>query len=201
MRSVGFLKASRSLFLLAVSSWCTSSAFATSVPTTTTLSVTSGSSPVTSITSGSKVTLTATVTSGSTKVTVGQVNFCDASVTYCTDIHLLGTAQLTKAGTATIKFRPGVGSHSYKAVFAGTPNGATAYAASNSGTTALSVTGGSITTTQIAQSGNAGDYTLTATVSGFGSAVPTGTVSFLDASNDNAVLGTATLNAGTRDST
>jgi Bacterial Ig-like domain (group 3)/FG-GAP-like repeat/FG-GAP repeat len=197
MRNVGFLKADLSLFLLAVSSWCVPSAFATSVPTTTTLAVTSGSNPVTSVTSGSKVTLTAAVTSGSTKVTVGQVNFCDASVTYCTDIHLLGTAQLTKAGTATIKFRPGVGSHSYKAVFAGTPNGATAYAVSNSGPTALSVTGGSVTTTQIAQSGNAGDYTLTATVSGFGSAAPTGTVSFLDASNANAVLGTATLTAGT----
>jgi Bacterial Ig-like domain (group 3)/FG-GAP-like repeat len=197
MRNVGFLKAGISLSLLAVSSWCVPSAFATSVPTTTTLAVTSGSNPVTSVPSGSKVTLTAAVTSGSTKVTVGQVNFCDASVTYCTDIHLLGTAQLTKAGTATIKFRPGVGSHSYKAVFAGTPNGAPAYAASNFGTTALSVTGGSVTTTQIAQSGNPGDYTLTATVSGFGSAAPTGTVSFLDASNDNAVLGTATLTAGT----
>ena len=197
MRNVGFFKTGICLSLLAAFCWWVPSAFATSVPTTTTLTVTSGSNPVTSVASGSKVTLTAAVTSGSTKVTVGQVNFCDASVTYCTDIHLLGTAQLTKAGTATIEFRPGAGSHSYKAVFAGTPNGAPAYAVSNSGTTALSVTGGSVTTTQIAQSGNPGDYTLTAMVSGFGSAAPTGTVSFLDISNDNAVLGTATLTAGT----
>ena len=39
---------------------------------------------------------------------------------YCEDIHLLGTAQLTSAGTAVLKFIPGMGSHSYKAVFVGT---------------------------------------------------------------------------------
>src|SRR5579863_1981306 len=65
--------------------------------TTTTLAVTSGGSAVTTVTSGSVVTLTATVMTGSTAVTVGQVNFCDAAAAYCTDIHLLGTAQLTKA--------------------------------------------------------------------------------------------------------
>jgi hypothetical protein len=94
MRNVGFLKAGLSLFLLAVSSWCVPSAFATSVPTTTTLAFTSGSNPVTSVTSGSRVTLTAAVTSGSTKVTVGQVNFChghppsrDRSIDQSRDSH------------------------------------------------------------------------------------------------------------------
>jgi hypothetical protein len=43
-------------------------------------------------------------------------------------------------GTAVFKFRPGSGSHSYKAVFAGTPNGALAAAGSTSGSTALTVT-------------------------------------------------------------
>ena len=54
------------------------------------------------------------------------------------------------------------------------------------------------TTTSIAQSGSPGNYTLTATVAGSGypAAAPTGTVSFLDASNGNAVLGTAPLVAG-----
>ncbi len=42
-----------------------------------------------------------------------------------------------------------------------------------------------------------GNYTLTATVVGNGRTAPTGTVSFLDTSNGNAVLGTATLGAGT----
>ncbi|HEY1902315.1 MAG TPA: FG-GAP-like repeat-containing protein [Terracidiphilus sp.] len=197
------LKRSCRLFFPAalVTIFCTGvqQTWAAPAPTTTTLTISSGGGSIASggsVGSGSVVTLTAAVVSGSTKVTTGQVNFCDAAVTYCTDIHLLGTAQLTKTGTATIKFRPGTGSHSYKAVFAGTPNGVLSCAASTSSIAALSVMGGSVTTTQIAQSGNPGDYTLTATVSGFGSTAPTGTVSFLDTSNDNAVLGTATLTAG-----
>jgi hypothetical protein len=75
---------------------------------------------VTTVASGSVVTLTATVLSGATAVTTGLVNFCDATAAYCTDIHILGMAQLTSAGTATLKFVPGIGSHSYKAVFVGT---------------------------------------------------------------------------------
>lgn len=149
-----------------------------------------------SIAKGSEVSLTATVTSGSTKVTVGQVNFCDGSVTYCTDIHLLGTAQLTSAGTATIKFHPGLGDHSYKAVFAGTPNGSIPYAGSTSNTVTFTVTGISPTTTTITSSGSAGNYTLTAEVTGTASVPwPSGTISFLDTSNGNLSLGTATLKA------
>ncbi len=174
-------------------------AFAQSAPTTTTLAITSGGSAVTTVTSGTVVTLTATVLAGTAPVTVGQVKFCDASATYCEDIHIVGTAQLTSAGSATYKFRPGVGSHSYKAVFVGTPNGATAYAASTSSAAALSVTGlsPSITTLAVSPGPSSNTYTLTATVGGNGSTAPTGTVSFLNASNGNAVLGTATLGAGT----
>ena len=164
--------------------------------TTTTLALTSGGSPVTTVTSGSVVTLTATVKAGSTPVKPGRVNFCDATAAYCTDIHLLGTAQLTSAGTAALKFRPGIGSHSYKAVFVGTNNDA----ASSSSASALTVTGKYPTTATIAQSGSAGNYTLTATVAGSvdqpGLASPTGTVSFLDTSNGNSVLGTAALGVG-----
>jgi hypothetical protein len=134
---------------------------------------------VTSVTSGSVVTLTASVSAGSTKVTKGQVNFCDASVSYCTDIHLLGTAQLTSVSTAILALRPRFGSQAYKAVFAGTKSNA----ASTSATADLAVTGGAVTSTQIAQSGNLGAFTLTATVSGVGSAALTGNVSFLNASH------------------
>jgi hypothetical protein len=175
-------------------------AWAASAATTTTLAITSGGNAVASggsVASGSEVTLTAVVTAGSTKLNVGQVNFCDASVTYCTDIHLLGTAQLTSAGTAVFRLHPGIGIHSYKAVFAGTPNGATAYAGSTSATATLTVTGTFPTTTAIATSGSAGDYTLTATVTSLVNSsslfAPTGTVSFLDTSNNNAVLATPGL--------
>jgi hypothetical protein len=164
--------------------------------TTTVLAIASSGSVVTTATAGSVVTHTATVNAGSGVVTPGQVNFCDATAKYCTDIHLLGTVQLTGAGTATLRFRPGIGSHSYKAVFLGT----TSAAASASADAALAVTaiGGvlpSITT--IASSGSQGGYTLTATASGNISVAPTGTVSFVDMSNANALLGTAALTPST----
>ena len=120
----------------------------------------------------------------------------DVSAPYCTDIYLLGTEQLSSAGIATLKFVPGVGSHSYKAVFVGT----TSFATSASGDAGLMVTPTTKypTTATIAYSGNVGSYTLTATVTAAtgGLTSPTGTVSFLDTSNGNAVLGTAARGAG-----
>ena len=173
---------------------CGASQLLASVATTTTLGVTSGGSTVTTVTSGSAITLTATVTVGGTAVTPGQVNFCDASAPYCTDIHIIGTAQLSPAGTATLTLVPGNGVHSYKAVFLGTGSDAT----SSSSVTTLTVTGSGrySTTTSITQTGSTGNYTLTATVSGGEDIVPSGTVSFLDTNNSNYVLGTAALGGG-----
>jgi hypothetical protein len=159
---------------------------------TSALAVASGGNPVTSVASGSMVTLTATVTSGATAVTTGTVNFCDATATHCTDIHLLGTAQLTSAGKAAINLRPSIGSHSYYAKFVGTSS----YTTSTTSTAQLTVTGSYPTTTTIVGTGtSAGDYTLTAQVAGLGSSTvaPTGTVSILDTSNANSLLGTASL--------
>jgi len=165
--------------------------------TTTTLSVTFGGNAVTSVASGSAITLTATVKAGAAAVTPGQVRFCDASAKSCADIHLLGTAQLSSAGSATLKLRAGIGSHSYKAVFAGT----TKDAGSSSAASALAVTGTVgpfATTTSIAETGSWGAYSLGATVTETGgSASPAGTVSFLDSSHGNAVLGTGSLGAAT----
>ena len=184
------------LALTLCGAWSVGSAQAKAT-TTTALAVTSGDSAVTTVTSGSVVVLTATVSAGTTAVTPGQVNFCDASAKYCTDIHLLGTAQLTSAGTATLKFRPGIGSHSYKAVFLGTNN----RSGSASSASALPVTGSIpplATATTINQTGSWGAYTLSATVTEVGGAVaPTGTVSFLDTSNANAPVGSGPLGAAT----
>jgi len=158
-----------------------------------TLAVISGGQAVTTVSSGSVVTLMATVTNAGAPVTTGLVNFCDATVAYCTDIHLIGTAQLSSAGTAVFKFVPPPGGHSYRAAFAGT-----ASAVAGSSNVANLTVNSAPTTTTIAQSGSAGDYTLTATVVGSGGLLaPTGTVSFLDTSNAGAVLGTATLGTGT----
>ena len=175
-----------------------SQVWASGQPATTTLVVTSGGSTVTTVTAGSVVTLTATVTAGGTPTTPGQVNFCDATAKYCTDIHLLGTAQLTANGTATLKLRPGVGSHSYKAVLAEPANlGPSASAASSLTVTASKVTGKLATTTYLESSGVPNIFSLTATVPGSGSTLPTGTVSFVDVSNGNAVLATAALTSET----
>jgi hypothetical protein len=160
--------------------------------TTTTLTVTSGGSAVTSVSAGTVVTLTATVMAGSTPVTPGQVEFCDTSVSYCTDIFLVELSQLTKTGTAVYKFRPGGGSHSYKAVFLGTKT----YAKSSSTVSSLSVTGPFPSVTSISSSAANGNLTLTAQVSGGMSFAPTGSVSFLNTSNSNAVLATAPLGTG-----
>jgi beta-glucanase (GH16 family) len=173
-------------------------AWAAAPATTTTLTVTSRGAEVTSVAAGSVVTLTAIVNAGSSPVTMGQVSFCDAAATYCTDIHLLGTAQLTSAGTARLRFVPGAGSHSYKAVFAGTLSAAS----SASGTSVLLVamTAKYPTTTRLGQSVSDGKYTLTATVKGTGGPVPpTGAVSFFETSDHDKLLGTAELGTGTKE--
>ncbi|HEY2857572.1 MAG TPA: VCBS repeat-containing protein [Terracidiphilus sp.] len=174
------------------------SAWASENSTSTALTVTAGGGAVTQVPALTVVTLTATVQAGGTAVQLGTVNFCDVSAKSCADIHLLGTAQLTKAGTATMKFRPGIGSHSYKAVFLRTKSDAgSASSAAVLTVTKPTVTGGYPTTTTIAQSGNPEDYTLTATVSGPRDvSSPTGTVSFEDTSDGNSVLDTATLGPG-----
>ena len=161
------------------------------VPTTTTSLVLSAST----VKSGSPVTFTATVIAPGSLVSSGQVTFCDATATYCEGPAVLGTAQLTGNGTAPIKLILSIGTHSIKAVFAGT-GGVTG---SSSAAQTLTVTGLYPTTTMISASGNTGNYTLTATVVGNGDRAtgPTGSVSFLDASNNNAILGTGILGAST----
>jgi hypothetical protein len=161
--------------------------------TVTTLAVTSSGAPVTQVSAGTAVSLMASATFGSAPVSPGMVKFCDATASYCTDSHLLGTAQLKADGTATLHFIPGIGAYSYKAVFVGT----SAYATSSSSSSSLTVNGTHPSTTSVVESGSEGSYSLTATVSGTGgSSAPGGSVSFLDTSNSNSILGTASLVAG-----
>ncbi len=164
-----------------------------STPTTVTLALTSGGTTVTTVASGSVVTLTATVKAGSTAVTVGQVKFCDATATYCEDSAVLGTAQLTAAGSATLNLRLGVGSHSIKAQFVGT----TTNAASISTAQSVAVTGKAWSTSALSATGVPGNYTLTATVAGGGDSAPTGSVSFEDSSNGNTSLDIISLDPTT----
>ncbi len=161
--------------------------------TTTTLTASPSSSSSSPLAPHTVVTLTATVLAGATPVQPGMVTFCDATAPRCTGLAVLGTAQLTTTGPAMLKFVPGGGSHSYKAIFAGTPGH------SISSSSPQPVTALSSTATSISFTGSVGNYTLKATVVGTGNFAtgPTGNVSFLDATSSNRVLGTATLGAAT----
>ena len=155
---------------------------------TTTLSVSSQS-----VSAGTAVVFTATVVDqNSAPVTTGQVTFCDATATYCEDIAVLGTAQLTSTGKAALTVRLGVGSHSVTAVFSG--NAVDAGSVSNN--QSVTVTG-QTTASSLSVTGVVGNYTLTTMVTGGGSSAPTGTVTFEDASNGNATVATAALDAKT----
>jgi hypothetical protein len=161
------------------------------VPTTITI----GATPVGSAgySAGTAVILYAYVKSAGSAVSPGQVNFCDATATHCTDIHLLGTAQLNSDGYAAITFVPSIGTHTYKAEFLGT----TTYASNTSGTISFDVPGTVPTTTVVTATGSPDSYTLSATVTGHGTASPTGSVEFIDTTNANQVLASVPLGGGT----
>ena len=156
------------------------------ITSTTTLTV----SPA-SVTWPSPITLTANVT----PVTPGLVSFCNAIAPKCQGPALLGQAQLTANGTASIKLVLGIGAHSLKAV---RPN-QTNLVGSSSNPVNVTVAGLYPTTTSVIASANS-PYTLTATVSGHGPVAPTGNISFNDRSNSNYPLGTTALSPGTTSS-
>jgi Bacterial Ig-like domain (group 3)/FG-GAP-like repeat len=165
-------------------------AYASTNQTTTNLSVSS-----TSMAAGTVLTLTATVTGAHTPVTKGQVTFCDATATHCDGAAVFGVARVTSNHTAAIKLTLGVGIYSIQAVFANTLGASGSTSASH----AVTVTGAAnyASSTTIAATGNAGDYTLSSEVTFFGKAAATGTISFLDASESDALVSSAPLNPAT----
>jgi hypothetical protein len=162
--------------------WATSS-------TTTSLSVSSSS-----VSAGTPVVFTASVAyQGNTPVAGGEVEFCDASATYCEGSALLGTASLTATGKASASLRLGIGSYSIKAVFVGNAAAAT----STSSTQSVTISGQMATSTALAESGVPGRYTLVAAVTGSARGEPTGSVTFEDTSNANTTVTTAQLSSAT----
>lgn len=94
--------------LIVIAGMCPCSAGGTRIATTTTtLSVSPGE-----VTAGTAVTLTATVTADGAPFARGRVVFCDANAARCNDSAIFGQAQLTTAGTATIRLTLGVGTYS-----------------------------------------------------------------------------------------
>jgi hypothetical protein len=160
--------------------------------------ITLAMTPASPQTAGTVITLTATVTNTlSNPVVPGIVKFYDsaATPTLVGTMPLIATAGASQ-GTATIRLRPGIKTHSYTATVVAntTTNSATSSAQS------LTVTAPStlyLTTTGITSSGSADAYTLTGSVTAFGVSLPPGTLSFKDTSNSNAVVGSAALTAST----
>ena len=155
------------------------------VATTTQLSVSAAS-----VSWPNPVTFTATVAAGGSPVSPGMVRFCPSTAAVCQGPAVLGIAQLV-GGTAKLKLVLGIGPHSLKAVFAGTK----AAGASTSAAATVTITGLFSTNTVLSASGTAGNYTLSASVSGAGSQAPTGQVTFTDSTN--IALGSGALAAGT----
>ncbi|WP_263383328.1 FG-GAP-like repeat-containing protein [Granulicella arctica] len=147
---------------------------------TTTSLATSPASPVNS---GTVVTLTATVTAGA-PVAAGKVNFYDTM----TSSSLIGSAELTSAGTATFTFTPGAGSHSFQAQFPGT----TSVLPSNSQQSSFVVTPTStyLTSSLLTFTTSGSSYSLTDTVTFAGLSVPGGQVHFNDSTASTDTVGT-----------
>ncbi len=157
----------------------------TAPPTTTTLTLSSsGVAPLTTL------TLTAAVTVGGARVPTGSITFCDLSAyTRCEDAAIVGRAQLNGTpATATLTYFPGPGFHKYTAVFNGTK-------AAGTSTSQATTFGLYPTTTTITATGNSSGYDLTATVVGLANtpSILDGSVTFLDLTNANNVLGIAPL--------
>jgi len=162
---------------------------------TQSLSITRSGSIVSSVSAGTVVRLTSTVGAGAAKALAGKVSFCDTSInSLCTGTALLGTAQLTSNGFAIFRTRLSVGQHLLQAIFPGTNT----FGPAASPIVPLTVTGNYPTVSTIASGPGSvgGTFDLAGTVSTL-QATPamSGTISLIDASNANRILGSGTVSA------
>lgn len=171
---------------LTVLATCASALHAATSPSVITLSLSSSS-----VSSGSAVKLTASVTSNGTAVTSGRVAFCDATFNaYCEDGARIGVAQVTTNGTASITRILSPGTHQLYVEYCGT----TTYAESTSQNSKQSLTVNPKASPSVSLniSGSSGNYSFTSTVTGHSAAPLTGSITFQNAAN-NQNLSTATL--------
>lgn len=163
-------------------------------PTDTQLSI----APATSVSAGTILTFTATVTASGTPLTSGQVTFCDMeTAVYCEDSAVLGRVWLTRTGTATLKTALSFGGHNIQAVFQGT----NAFSSSSSAVQTVSVLSGPLPTTTTLSSvqyyGYGGLNQAQVMVRGAPIPVLSGSLSLLDATNANYPLTSFALTAPT----
>ena len=155
---------------------------ATPLPTSTELTITP--SPANGISAGTLLTLKATVSSSGVPVTPGMVRFCNAEATYCEDANILGQAQLTTNGTASLNLILPIGEHRVRAQFQGTKSNA----ASSSSTQNLAVGGKFASASTINSVQTVTTFTLTSTVSSFGQQPLPGGIAFKDNANHQLPL-------------
>lgn len=138
-------------------------AFAAPVATSTSLTVSAGGVPVTTVALKTAVTLTAKVTAAvGTSAASGQVLFCDDAFANCA-LSPLALAQTVVGGgfaTATYTFLPGPSAHSYSARFLAN----TSFAGSVSSSQTLNVTSSIATSTTLTSNLANNLYTLSAQV-------------------------------------
>jgi hypothetical protein len=170
--------------------WMPSARGAVATATTLTASATS-------VPAKTPITLTAKVTTGGQPVSAGQVEWCDATAKFCEGSAVLAQAQLVgNTGAASIKLILAPGSHSIKALYAGTGPAASNLSSSVSSPVTVSITGGQPTATTLVAAGNAGNYTLTSETLGFGTTSLNGiNIPFYDGTDGDVLLGSAPLGA------
>jgi len=185
-----------SLFAICAYGFCEAQ---TALPTQTKLSLSSSSVLV-----GTTVTFTADVTSSGAPVSPGLVLFCNADAPKCVDAAVLGQAQLTSHGVASIPLRLGIGTYSIKAVFQGvarTSSHSTALRQpSTSAAQKLTVESPSkvASATSLSVAGASGSYQFTSAVLTPARPIAGGTLSLLDLAHSGASLGSLPLSAGSR---
>ncbi len=147
---------------------------------------------------GTPVVLTATGTHlpGASPLTAGQVSFTyQQTVNGATISGSFGSAQLTSAGTAALTVQPGAGTYLITASFAGTATSGPSTSASQ--TLTIGGNGSYGSAISLVLSGSVGDYTLSATVAGFGLVAPSGTLSFLNTTSSNQAIASAVIDPST----
>jgi hypothetical protein len=165
-------------------------AAATPLPTTTELTLSSGNS----VAVGTLVALRASVSSSGVPVSPGLVLFCNAESTFCEDVNILGRAQLTASGTASVNLNLPIGSHQIRAEFRGTVSNAP----SSSSTQSLIVGGKYPTVTTFESVPHPGSFDVRAKVTSIGVPAQTGTLNFPDQANHllplrSSLVGSPTL--------
>jgi len=160
---------------------------AASSATTTSLAVLPGGP----ISEGTIVTFVATVKNGA-PVNHGSVYFCKPQISACLlGEGLYGTAELTSNGTARLRTRLNVGNNDVLAVFLATKQNLGSASPATGVTVAPRVIYPSMTS--LTALGAPGNYTLTGTVSSFGKEQMSGTISLLNATENNSDIGSAVL--------